>query len=85
VVTVSDDGAGFDPARTRPGGLVTMRERAALMDATLEVRSRTGRGTEVRVSVPISDQQRESRPELVAPAMRRVAARRKRPVVSSSR
>jgi signal transduction histidine kinase len=71
VVTVSDDGVGFDPARTRTGrlGLVTMGERAALMDATLEVRSRSGKGTEVRVSVPISERC-ETDPELVAPARR---------------
>lgn len=55
VATVSDDGVGFDPARTRVGrlGLVTMRERAALMDGTLDVSSRHGKGTEVRVTVAI--------------------------------
>jgi PAS domain S-box-containing protein len=57
VVTVRDDGVGFDPARTRSGrlGLVAMRERAALMDGTLEVRSRRGKGTEVRLVVATSD------------------------------
>ena len=57
VVTVRDDGVGFDPARTRAGrlGLVAMRERAALMDGTLDVRSRGGKGTEVRLAVAISD------------------------------
>jgi PAS domain S-box-containing protein len=57
VVTVRDDGAGFDPASSRPGrlGLVTMRERAALLEGTLEVRSSPGKGTEVRLVVPTAD------------------------------
>ncbi len=56
VVTVRDDGVGFDPASTRAGslGLVAMRERAALMEGTLEVRSSRGKGTEVRLVVPTS-------------------------------
>jgi PAS domain S-box-containing protein len=55
VVTVSDDGVGFDASRPRAGrlGLVTMRERAALMDGTVEVRSRRGKGTEVRLVVAV--------------------------------
>ncbi|MBI3770184.1 MAG: PAS domain S-box protein [Deltaproteobacteria bacterium] len=55
VATVRDDGAGFDAACTRAGrlGLVTMRERAALMDAALQVRSTPGRGTEVRLTVAV--------------------------------
>ncbi len=58
VVTVRDDGVGFDPASTRAGGLglVTMRERAALMEGTLDVRASRGKGTEVRLVVPTSDQ-----------------------------
>jgi PAS domain S-box-containing protein len=53
VATVRDDGIGFDPESVRPGGLglVTMRERAALIGGALVVRSTPGRGTEVRLSV----------------------------------
>jgi PAS domain S-box-containing protein len=53
VAAVTDDGVGFDPASVRPGGLglVTMRERAELIGATLVVRSRRGRGTEVRLVI----------------------------------
>ncbi len=53
--TVRDDGVGFDPGSARPGGfgLVTMRERAALLGGALEVRSRPGRGAEVRLSVAV--------------------------------
>ena len=50
-LSVHDDGGGFDPARTRPGGfgLVSMRERAEAMGATLAVASAPGRGADVRL------------------------------------
>jgi PAS domain S-box-containing protein len=53
VAAVVDDGLGFDPARTRSGGLglVTMRERAELIGGILTIRSRRGRGTEVRLAI----------------------------------
>jgi PAS domain S-box-containing protein len=56
VVTVRDDGAGFDPARRDYSGfgLVTMRERAALMGAELVVRSQPGHGCQVSVAVPVA-------------------------------
>lgn len=55
LASVRDDGVGFDARRTRAGGfgLVTMRERAALIGAALDVRSTPGRATEVRLSLPI--------------------------------
>jgi signal transduction histidine kinase len=55
VLVVRDDGVGFDPAGAdaRGLGLVTMRERAALMGATITIRSRPRRGTEVRVVLPV--------------------------------
>ena len=54
-LTISDDGAGFDPsaAPTRRGGhygVTGMRERAALIGALLEVHSRPGAGTAVVLS-----------------------------------
>jgi signal transduction histidine kinase len=49
---VSDDGAGFDPAGVRTGtGLKSMRERAAHIGARLELVSRNGGGTSVRVTL----------------------------------
>jgi len=57
-VTVKDDGRGFDVVaveriaqRTNHLGLVSMRERAALEGATLEITSAPGRGTEVSVTM----------------------------------
>ena len=53
VLRVRDDGTGFDPASARregPGyGLVSMGERARALPGTLEVDSRVGGGSEVRV------------------------------------
>ena len=42
VLEVSDDGTGFDPAESYPGhlGLRTMRERAEMIGAELEIASR---------------------------------------------
>ena len=60
---IRDDGRGFDveeAERRRPGmGLFTMRERAALLNGRFEIESRFGRGTRVRVVLPLG--QEESR------------------------
>jgi PAS domain S-box-containing protein len=53
-VTVSDDGAGFDPDAEHAGhlGLSTMTERAEAIGADLTVTSAPGTGTMVAVSLP---------------------------------
>jgi len=52
-LTVTDDGAGFDPAAARRTlGLASMRERARAAGGRLEVQSRPGGGTTVRLTVP---------------------------------
>ncbi len=58
---IKDDGEGFDLAavearlsREPHFGLISMRERADLEHGQLEVLSQVGRGTEVRVTLPIS-------------------------------
>lgn len=54
-VTIRDDGAGFDPADSRPRhglGLRLMAERAAEVGGVLRVESQPGRGTTVEVSLP---------------------------------
>jgi signal transduction histidine kinase len=54
VIAVADDGPGFD-RRDRPDGRLgqhTMRERAAVIGAVLDVSSAPGAGTAVRLTVP---------------------------------
>ena len=59
---VIDDGCGFDPGTVpldgsspRGLGLLSMQERAALCGGTLEVRSRLGAGTRVRIRIPVDE------------------------------
>lgn len=53
--SVRDDGSGFDPATMRPGfGLQGMRERAELGNGVLEIESEPGKGTEVRLRLPLA-------------------------------
>jgi signal transduction histidine kinase len=50
VVTVSDDGVGFDEAQVTTGqGVDNMRVRAAAIEGELTLRSRPGRGTAIEV------------------------------------
>jgi PAS domain S-box-containing protein len=53
-VTVSDDGAGFDPAVKHAGhlGLSTMAQRAEAIGADLTITSTPGAGTTVTLAVP---------------------------------
>jgi signal transduction histidine kinase len=54
-VAVRDDGAGFDPTTATTGfGLVGMRERAELLDGTIDTDSVPGRGTTIQVTLPVS-------------------------------
>jgi two-component system sensor histidine kinase UhpB len=55
VLTVHDDGAGFDPSNVARGrlGMTTMRERAEAAGGRLEIASAAGRGTRVVATVPI--------------------------------
>jgi PAS domain S-box-containing protein len=57
VLIVEDNGVGFDPAGTssrRPGfGLLGMKERAALVGATLQIESEPGKGTTVLLRMTI--------------------------------
>ncbi|HJS59944.1 MAG TPA: sensor histidine kinase [Vicinamibacteria bacterium] len=64
VLEIRDEGRGFDPPplvgpeateRSEHIGLRGMRERAAMIGGSLRIRSHPGRGTRVRVEVPIHD------------------------------
>jgi two-component system sensor histidine kinase UhpB len=54
VLTVQDDGRGFDPGNdTTASGIRGMRERALLVRGRLDVQSARGRGTVVTLRIPL--------------------------------
>jgi len=55
IVEIQDDGRGFDPDSVQAGhfGLESMRGRAEEIGAELEISSAPGRGTVVRVELPV--------------------------------
>jgi signal transduction histidine kinase len=57
VLEIADDGRGFEPATqaeaTRRLGLASMRDRARAAGGRLDVSSRPGAGTSVRLEVPV--------------------------------
>ena len=55
VLTVSDDGLGFDPTKIgiKSLGLQGMRERAEMLGGKLDLRTRPGEGTRIIVTFPI--------------------------------
>jgi signal transduction histidine kinase len=57
VLTVRDNGVGFAPAAVdgKRLGLLGMRERAELLNGTFAVKSEPGKGTEVQVTLPLSE------------------------------
>jgi PAS domain S-box-containing protein len=55
VAGVSDDGRGFEPGTTPGVGLNSMRERAEVIGGELEIASQPGRGTSVRLRVPLPE------------------------------
>ena len=67
-VSVSDDGGGFDPDRTRGGfGLVGMRERVQLVAGQLLVDSAHAKGTVVRAQLPARHDHGSTRAEAERP------------------
>jgi signal transduction histidine kinase/streptogramin lyase len=55
VLTVADNGRGFDAATEADGnGLVNMQRRASRIGAHLDIRSKPGRGTTVRLRMPLA-------------------------------
>ena len=62
LVSVTDDGAGFDPGLARPGhlGLRTMAERARAAGGDLELVTGPGAGTRVQLTVPARPAARET-------------------------
>ena len=54
LLTVEDDGRGFDAANTRGLGLLGMEERVEHLGGAFHVHSTPGRGTSLRVELPLS-------------------------------
>jgi signal transduction histidine kinase len=55
---IEDDGAGFDPAMLQTEsklclGLIGMRERATLLGGNFSIESSRGKGTTIRIKIPI--------------------------------
>jgi signal transduction histidine kinase len=60
IITVTDDGIGFDPSaahrRTLEGmGLIGMARQASWLGGRVDVTSRPGAGTTIRISVPLAE------------------------------
>lgn len=61
-LSIRDMGEGFDTSDSKYGGLglLSMRERARLINATLRVTSNPGQGTLINVHVPLSGRNNET-------------------------
>jgi signal transduction histidine kinase len=57
IVELRDDGRGFDPSEIPPGhyGLLGVRERARLARGTFEISSAPGKGTTLKLHLPLGD------------------------------
>ncbi len=54
MLSVEDDGRGFDARRVRGLGLVGMEERVHHLGGALRVKSRPGSGTTIAVVLPLA-------------------------------
>jgi signal transduction histidine kinase len=78
VVTVEDDGTGFDQARLdqddeRPGvGLVGIRERVSRLGGTCRVDTRVGKGTRLTIELPLPEDHAAASPAVPAREEERV-------------
>ncbi len=54
LMSVQDDGCGFDPARKKGLGLLGMEERAGHLGGTCAIDSKPGCGTIIRLEIPLT-------------------------------
>ncbi len=55
-MTIKDNGSGFEPQAPHAGvGLASMRERSEASGGSLTVESAPGKGTQIKVSLPLAD------------------------------
>jgi len=60
LIEVDDDGSGFDPGDVTPGmGLNNLMSRAQSLGGTLDVDSRPGEGTQIRIRLPLPTESRD--------------------------
>jgi signal transduction histidine kinase len=56
-LSVTDDGAGFDSSQVSAGhGLENLQERATWIGAGLDINSRPGQGTRIRMTIPLKEE-----------------------------
>lgn len=55
ILSVRDDGAGFDPRFVRGLGLLGMEERVRRLGGQLEIDSRPGKGTRITAELPVEE------------------------------
>jgi signal transduction histidine kinase len=53
ILSIEDDGIGFDPSRRRGMGILGMHERATRLEGAFVIDSSPGRGTRLRVDLPL--------------------------------
>jgi signal transduction histidine kinase len=63
VLTISDDGVGFDVSRAwgKGLGLISMEERVESLGGTVEIRSNPGAGTRLEIVLPLQSDQESGR------------------------
>ncbi len=64
ILEIADNGAGFDSQESFPGhlGLQSMRERALRLGGAFDVESKRGKGTRLRVRIPITSFSEQGKP-----------------------
>ncbi len=53
-LTIQDDGVGFDPIKTRGMGLVGMEERVRNLHGVMQMESKIGNGTIIKIELPLN-------------------------------
>jgi signal transduction histidine kinase len=53
LLSIEDDGMGFDPSRRRGMGILSMHERATQLDGSFAIDSAPGQGTRLRLDLPL--------------------------------
>lgn len=71
LLSIVDDGVGFDPAAARAGrGLNNMADRMAAVDAELEVKASPGGGVALTATIPLGGAGTPEREHLLSPSTR---------------